>query len=113
MGMSYGKMSENEMLMNLLEMDEWAMPEITEDYDFDTWQDEEAGAQSHDDTENCLHAEEYAQLNEIHLEDIAESGIGATDGDGIVEHAIDDKAKVGQQENDDDQEGIVYGQSIT
>ena len=41
MGMSYGKMSENELLMNLLEMDEWAMPEITEDYDFDTWQDEE------------------------------------------------------------------------
>ena len=41
MGMSYGKKSESELLMNLVDMDEWVMPEITEDYDFDTWQDEE------------------------------------------------------------------------
>ena len=39
--MSYGKMSESELLMNLLEMDEWEMPEVMEDYDFDTRQDEE------------------------------------------------------------------------
>lgn len=34
--MSYGKMSESDLLMNLLEMDEWEMPEVTDDYDFDT-----------------------------------------------------------------------------
>lgn len=31
MGMSYGMMSEQEMLMNLMEMDEWVTPEITTD----------------------------------------------------------------------------------
>lgn len=41
MGMSYGKMSESELLMNLLEMDEWEMPEMDfETYD-DHWENDE------------------------------------------------------------------------
>ena len=35
MGMSYGKMSESEMLMNLVDMDEWVMPEM----DLETYDD--------------------------------------------------------------------------
>ena len=40
MSMNYGAMSESEMLMDLIGMDEWVIPEITADYNDDSWEKE-------------------------------------------------------------------------
>ena len=38
MGMNFGMMSENEILSDLMDVGEWAMPEFTTDYDDDSWE---------------------------------------------------------------------------
>ena len=38
MGMNYGTMNEIEMLMNVMEMDEWTVPEMTADDYSDSWE---------------------------------------------------------------------------
>ena len=38
MGMNYGMMSENEILNDLMDMGEWAMPEFTADSEDDSWE---------------------------------------------------------------------------
>ena len=37
MGMNYGMMSEQDMLMDLIGMEEWDLPELTADYPDELW----------------------------------------------------------------------------